>query len=61
MLLVWVVTAPLIWILRDGLGPDMVESGWTPGTFKFLAGWGVPDLVLADGAQRGGPSAPYRQ
>jgi hypothetical protein len=29
MLLVWVAAAPLIWFLRYGLGPDMVESGWS--------------------------------
>jgi len=23
-LLTWVAAAPLVWILRDGLGPDMV-------------------------------------
>src|SRR5438045_2599040 len=41
-LLVWVATAPLVWILRDGLGPDQVDSGWVRSVFRFLVGWGVP-------------------
>jgi hypothetical protein len=43
----WVACAPLVWILRDGLGPDMVESGWAWSIVKFLAQWGFPALVVA--------------
>ncbi|HEY7156756.1 MAG TPA: hypothetical protein VH575_22495 [Gemmataceae bacterium] len=43
----WVAAAPLVWILRDGLAPGMVESVGTQAVFKFLVGWGVPALVLA--------------
>jgi hypothetical protein len=46
-LIVWGAAAPLVWILRDGLGPDMVESGWARSVFKFLVGWGTPAIVLA--------------
>jgi hypothetical protein len=46
-LAVWVLLAPLIWILRDGLGPDSVETVWPQSAYKFLIGWGVPALVLA--------------
>jgi hypothetical protein len=47
LLLAWTAAAPLVWIVRDGLGPDMVESGWTVGTLKFLTAWGLPALALA--------------
>lgn len=43
----WVAAAPLVWILRDGLGPDQIDSGWPWSVFKFLGGWGLPALVLA--------------
>jgi hypothetical protein len=43
----WVAAAPLVWILRDGLAPGMVESVGTQAVFKFLVCWGVPALVLA--------------
>lgn len=46
-LVVWICAAPLVWILQDGLGPDMVESGWVQAIFKFLVGWGIPALLLA--------------
>jgi hypothetical protein len=46
-LLVWVACAPLVWILRDGLGPDSHHSGWALSLFKFAVGWGVPALALA--------------
>ncbi len=47
LLLAWAAAAPLVWIVRDGLGPDSVETGWVEGAFKFLATWGGPALVLA--------------
>jgi hypothetical protein len=46
-LLVWAACSPLAWILRDGLGPDSVESGWALSVIKFLGLWGVPALALA--------------
>jgi hypothetical protein len=46
-LFVWAACAPLVWILRDGLGPDSHESGWGLSLYKFAVGWGVPALVLA--------------
>lgn len=45
-LMAWAATAPLIWILRDGLGPDQVDSGWARSVYKFLVAWGVPALVI---------------
>jgi hypothetical protein len=47
VLLVWVACLPLVWILRDGLGPDSVESGWAYSVYKVLVMWGVPALALA--------------
>jgi hypothetical protein len=47
LLLAWTAAAPLVWILRDGLGPDSAETGWIEGGLKFLVGWGGPALVLA--------------
>jgi hypothetical protein len=46
-LFVWAACAPLVWILRDGLGPDSHDSGWGLAALKFTVGWGVPALVLA--------------
>jgi hypothetical protein len=46
-LFVWTACAPLVWILRDGLGPDSHESGWVLSGFKFAAEWAVPALALA--------------
>ncbi len=46
-LFVWALCAPLVWILRDGLGPDSRESGWGLSILKFAVGWGVPTLALA--------------
>jgi hypothetical protein len=46
-LFVWVFCGPLVWILRDGLGPDSHESGWALSLWKFAVGWGVPALALA--------------
>ncbi len=46
-LLVWATCAPLVWILRDGLGPDSPETGWAWAVFKFAVQWTVPALALA--------------
>jgi hypothetical protein len=46
-LFVWAACAPLVWILRDGLGSDSHESGWALSLFKFAVGWSVPGLALA--------------
>jgi hypothetical protein len=43
----WVAAVPLVWILRDGLAPGMVESVGTQAAFTFLVCRGVPALVLA--------------
>jgi hypothetical protein len=46
-LIVWAACAPLVWILRDGLGPDSHETGWARAVFKFAVQWSVPGLALA--------------
>jgi hypothetical protein len=46
-LAVWTMTAPILWILRDGLGPEMVESTGEHAASKFLLGWGIPALLMA--------------
>lgn len=46
LLLAWASAAPIVWILRDGLGPDSVETGWIEGGVKFLVLWGLPALVV---------------
>ena len=46
-LVVWVTAAPLAWILRDGLGPGMVETTGRQAAFRFLRLWSIPALVLA--------------
>jgi hypothetical protein len=46
-LTVWVMCAPIVWIVRDGLGPDSRETGWGLGILKFAVEWSVPALVLA--------------
>ena len=43
----WVAAAPLVWVVRDGLGPDMVESVGMRAVLKLLVGWGVPAAALA--------------
>ena len=43
----WVAAAPLVWILRDGLGPDQVDSEFPWAVVKFLGGWGIPAVILA--------------
>lgn len=45
-LVTWVAAAPLVWILRDGLAPGMVESVGTKAVFKFLMCWGIPAMML---------------
>jgi hypothetical protein len=47
LLFTWGLCAPLVWILRDGLGPDSVESGWVRGFYRFAVTWGGPALALA--------------
>jgi hypothetical protein len=47
LLTVWVMCAPLVWIVRDGLGPDSHDSGWPLALVKFSAQWGLPALLLA--------------
>jgi hypothetical protein len=47
LLLTWIACAPIVWIVRDGLGPDSVESGWTMSAYKFAVLWGTPAVVLA--------------
>jgi hypothetical protein len=47
LLTVWVMYAPLVWIVRDGLGPDGHDSGWPLALVKFSAQWGLPALLLA--------------
>jgi hypothetical protein len=47
VLLIWAACAPLVWILRDGLGPDSHDSVWALSVFKFAVAWGVPALALA--------------
>ena len=46
-LLAWAGCAPIVWIVRDGLGPDSHETGWGLALIKFAVLWGVPALVLA--------------
>lgn len=43
----WVAAAPIVWIVRDGLGPDMIESTGMKAALKFLIQWGVPALIIA--------------
>ena len=46
-LIAWASAAPLAWILRDGLGPDSVDTVGMAALAKFAAGWGTPALILA--------------
>jgi hypothetical protein len=46
-LFAWATFLPIVWIVRDGLGPDSHETGWVVGICKTLAVWGIPALVLA--------------
>ncbi len=42
----WVAAAPLVWILRDGLGPGMIESAGTNAVLRVLVLWGVPASII---------------
>jgi len=42
----WLAAAPIVWTVRDGLGPDMVQTQGTAAATKFLITWGVPAIVL---------------
>lgn len=46
LLLSWVLCAPLVWMLRDGLGPGAVETTGFASIFKSLGMWSVPALIL---------------
>jgi hypothetical protein len=46
-LIFWALISPLVWILRDGLGPDMKETSGLRSAFKFSVQWGLPALILA--------------
>lgn len=45
---VWVMLAPLVWILRDGLGPGAKNSDGGAAIMQFLGTfyWGPIALVL---------------
>jgi hypothetical protein len=45
-LITWVMCAPILWLVRDGLGPGSHESGWVPGIVRFSGEWGLPALAL---------------
>lgn len=47
MLLAWIAAAPIVWIVRDGLGPGMVETEGLQSLGKFAGTWGIPFLVVA--------------
>jgi hypothetical protein len=47
VLLNWIAAGPLVWILRDGLGPGMIETDGMHAVLKFLVGWGVPALLIS--------------
>jgi hypothetical protein len=49
-LLAWVAAAPLLWILRDGLGPDAVDSAGGRAVGRFAGVWGLPALALTASA-----------
>ena len=46
-LLTCMASAPFVWLLRDGLGPDMVESVVMQAIHKLVVAWGVPALALS--------------
>jgi hypothetical protein len=46
-LVVWAASAPLVWVMRDGLGPNAVDSVGTQAAMKFAVGWGIAALALA--------------
>jgi hypothetical protein len=43
----WAACAPIVWIVRDGLGPGSVETTWPGSVLKFLVAWIGPALLLA--------------
>jgi hypothetical protein len=45
-LIIWPMAAPVVWVVRDGLGPDSQETGWGMAIVKFSLQWGVPALGL---------------
>ena len=46
-LVVWGMCGPFAWILRDGLGPDSIESeGWNALTRSFWTFYWGPVLIL---------------
>ena len=50
LLAVWLTACPLLWVLRDGLGPDSVETSGFMAVRKFapmMAVGAVLGLVLA--------------
>lgn len=47
VLLTWIAAAPVVWIVRDGLGPGMVETSGLQSLLKFAGLWGIPFAVLA--------------
>jgi hypothetical protein len=47
LLITWAACAPIVWIVRDGLGPGSVETTWPGSVLKFLVAWTGPALALA--------------
>jgi hypothetical protein len=47
VLVAWACCLPIVWIVRDGLGPDSHETGWAMGILKTLTIWGIPALAFA--------------
>ena len=46
LLITWAMVLPIVWILRDGLGPDSKDTVGLMAILKTLTIWGVPALVL---------------
>jgi hypothetical protein len=46
-LVAWTASAPLVWVVRDGLGPKSADSVGTQAAYKFAVGWGVPAFAVA--------------
>lgn len=42
----WMAAAPIIWTIRDGLGPDMIATKGIAAAVRFLVMWGIPALTL---------------
>ncbi|MBN9520253.1 hypothetical protein J0H58_17280 [bacterium] len=45
-LLAWIAAAPVLWILRDGLGPDAVDTAGGRALGRFAVVWGLPALAF---------------